>query len=618
MSQIWYAAFDEAFVEQAQEIFKKLGKDILVSVWNPEEAPRMLKKGVRVVMGRGATAVRIRNTLNLPVVDIPIPFEDLVDTLIEASHYGKRIAVVGYANILSGLDRLNPILNVNIRQVFPADSEDTFYQIQKLKEEGIDVIAGGLIQTRYARELGLPAVLFKLTERSLGKACAEAERLIEVAKNSARKTEEFQTILDTTREMYVAVDRKGRITWMNQVAGGYLPHQGIHFYEAPVKEIFPELDRVEEVLCSGQEVIQENASIGGIEVLYDIIPQKYQDGEILGAVIRVNDAGTITRGEHKIRNKSAKGFQAVYTFKDMSGNSSRMAECIGLAKKYARTDSTVLIMGETGSGKEMLAQSMHNASNRRGGPFVAVNCAALPEGILESELFGYDEGAFTGAKRNGKMGLFELAHNGTIFLDEIGEMPVFLQSRLLRVLQERKVMRLGGDKVFPVNVRVFAATNQNLIELVEDHKFRADLFYRLNVLTLKIPPLRERPGDIPVLAEQFLSDRGDGYRLTENAKKALAGYGWPGNARQLRHFVEKLCIICESSLISGRDVEYVIKNFEPPCQEVTESIPEEKEITRERLIEAIDKADGNKVRAAELLGIHRSTLWRYMKRFELE
>lgn len=616
MSQIWYAAFDEAFVEQAKEIFKKLGKDVLISVWNPEDAPRMLKKGVRVVMGRGNTAVRIRNTLNLPVVDIPIPFEDLVDTLIEASSYGKNIAVVGYANVLSGLDRLNPILNVNIRQVFPADSEDTFRQIKKLKEEGVDVVAGGLIQTRYAREIGLPAVLFSLTERSLSKACAEAERLLKAAKDAAKKAEEFQTILNTTREMYVAVDRKGKIIWVNQAALGYLPNPGIPVYEAPVEEVFPALEKVKEVLRSGTEVVQENAFLGGMEILYDVIPQKYQDGEILGAVIKVNDGGTIIRGEHKLRDKSAKGFQATYTFKDICGESSRITRCVQYARKYAQTDLTVLLLGESGSGKELLAQSMHNASGRRNGPFVAVNCAALPESLLESELFGYDEGAFTGARKNGKMGLFELAHNGTIFLDEIGEMPLSLQSRFLRVLQERKVMRLGGDRVFPVNIRVFAATNLNLIELVKEHRFREDLFYRLNVLTLKIPPLRERPGDIPVLAKQFLKEQGVRCSLTETAEEALSRYSWPGNARQLRHFMEKLCIICDSSVIRGKDVEYVIENFEPPAAGERKTGGGENEITKERLMEALELAGGNKARAAEMLGIHRSTFWRYLKRFE--
>ena len=644
MSQIWYAAFSEDFVEQAQKIFKKLDKDVIVTVWDPELVPEMLRRGVSVILGRGATALRIRKVVDLPVVEIPIPFEDMADTLIEASSYGRNIGVIGYNNLLSGLERLNPILNVSIRQIFAVDEDDTYHQIQKLKNEGVDVIVGGLIQTRYARELGLPAVRIELTDKSLSYACQEAEKLIATVKAATRKAEELKTILNTTNEKYVAVDIKGNITWMNRVAKPYLPNPGGLVYDTPITEVLPAFEAVHDVLATGEEIIQETGSINGA----DMIPLTYKNGEILGAVITFNDAGTITRGEHKIRDKGIKGFQATYSFKDICGSSQQMNQCIQHAKRYAHTDLTVLLLGETGSGKEMFAQSMHNASSRRNGPFVAVNCAALPEGILESELFGYDDGAFTGARRSGKMGLFELAHNGTIFLDEIGEMPMSLQSRLLRVLQERKVMRLGGDRVFPVNIRIFAATNKNLMELVGEHKFREDLFYRLNVLTLKIPPLRERVEDIPDLANLFLRESGGKCCLTPAAEKVLTSYGWPGNARQLRHFMEKVRIICDSSVISGEAAGYVIQNYEPPCEmeqrgnssgflgsngignykatkgRVNRSQEEpgqeniSREITEECLAQAMEQAGGNKTKAARILGIHRSTIWRYIKKFGME
>jgi len=645
MSQIWYAAFSEDFVEQAQKIFKKLDKDVIVTVWDPELVPEMLRRGVSVILGRGATALRV---VDLPVVEIPIPFEDMADTLIEASSYGRNIGVIGYNNLLSGLERLNPILNVSIRQIFAVDEDDTYHQIQKLKNEGVDVIVGGLIQTRYARELGLPAVRIELTDKSLSYACQEAEKLIATVKAATRKAEELKTILNTTNEKYVAVDIKGNITWMNRVAKPYLPNPGGLVYDTPITEVLPAFEAVHDVLATGEEIIQETGSINGADILYDMIPLTYKNGEILGAVITFNDAGTITRGEHKIRDKGIKGFQATYSFKDICGSSQQMNQCIQHAKRYAHTDLTVLLLGETGSGKEMFAQSMHNASSRRNGPFVAVNCAALPEGILESELFGYDDGAFTGARRSGKMGLFELAHNGTIFLDEIGEMPMSLQSRLLRVLQERKVMRLGGDRVFPVNIRIFAATNKNLMELVGEHKFREDLFYRLNVLTLKIPPLRERVEDIPDLANLFLRESGGKCCLTPAAEKVLTSYGWPGNARQLRHFMEKVRIICDSSVISGEAAGYVIQNYEPPCEmeqrgnssgflgsngignykatkgRVNRSQEEpgqeniSREITEECLAQAMEQAGGNKTKAARILGIHRSTIWRYIKKFGME
>lgn len=635
MSKIWYAAFNEDFVEQAEDIFHKLGKDVIVTVWDPDLVPEMLRRGVSVILGRGATAERIRQVVDLPVVDIPIPFEDMADTLIAASKWGKNIGVIGYHNILGGLERLNPILKVNIRQIFAVDAEDTYRQIQKLKAEGVDVIVGGLIQTRYARESDLAAVRIELTAKSLSYACREAEKLIAAVKAAARKAKELNAILNTTREKYIAVDKEGRIAWMNQVVNPYLPSFGGHFYNMPVAEIFPAFHAVDHVLQKAEEIIQETATVGGTDILFDMIPLIYEDGEILGAVITFNDAGTITRGEHKIRDKGVKGFQTAYSFKDICGSSFPISQCIQYAKRYAHTDLTVLILGETGSGKEMFAQSMHNASGRRNGPFVAVNCAALPEGILESELFGYDEGAFTGARRTGKMGLFELSHNGTIFLDEIGEMPISLQSRLLRVLQERKVMRLGGDRVFPVNIRIIAATNQSLIELVREHKFREDLFYRLNVLTLKIPSLREHPEDIPDLAELFLKEGGGSCRLTETAEQVMTSYGWPGNARQLRHFMEKVRIICDSPVISGEAVSYVIKNYEPLCEiKAGETAGEDREeemragdssrpfrssrdITAELLKKALEQTGGNKTKAADILGIHRSTIWRYLKKFNL-
>ncbi len=494
----------------------------------------------------------------------------------------------------------------------------------------------------------MPAVRIELTDKSLSYACQEAEKLIATVKAATRKAEELKTILNTTNEKYVAVDIKGNITWMNRVAKPYLPNPGGLVYDTPITEVLPAFEAVHDVLATGEEIIQETGSINGADILYDMIPLTYKNGEILGAVITFNDAGTITRGEHKIRDKGIKGFQATYSFKDICGSSQQMNQCIQHAKRYAHTDLTVLLLGETGSGKEMFAQSMHNASSRRNGPFVAVNCAALPEGILESELFGYDDGAFTGARRSGKMGLFELAHNGTIFLDEIGEMPMSLQSRLLRVLQERKVMRLGGDRVFPVNIRIFAATNKNLMELVGEHKFREDLFYRLNVLTLKIPPLRERVEDIPDLANLFLRESGGKCCLTPAAEKVLTSYGWPGNARQLRHFMEKVRIICDSSVISGEAAGYVIQNYEPPCEmeqrgnssgflgsngignykatkgRVNRNQEEpgqeniSREITEACLAQAIEQAGGNKTEAARILGIHRSTIWRYIKKFGME
>ena len=223
-----------------------------------------------------------------------------------------------------------------------------------------------------------------------------------------------------------------------------------------------------------------------------------------GAVATFQPIGAIQASEQKIRLTSHKrGLIAKNTLADIAGESDPIVQAKEQAKLYAQSDSTVIIVGETGTGKEIFAQAIHNASPRARGPFVAINCAALPENLLESELFGYEGGAFTGARKEGKPGLFELAHGGTIFLDEIGEMSLAVQARLLRILEEREVMRLGGDRVIPVDVRVIAATNKDLFHKVTQKSFRQDLFYRLCVLQLRLPPLRERLEDIPHLLERF-------------------------------------------------------------------------------------------------------------------
>lgn len=230
--------------------------------------------------------------------------------------------------------------------------------------------------------------------------------------------------------------------------------------------------------------------------------------------------------------------RAKYHFEDILGDSRAMTQCISIAKRMASSGSSLLIIGESGTGKEMFAQAIHNASPRKSHQFVALNCGAIPENLLESELFGYEEGAFTGAKKGGKLGMFELAHKGTLFLDEISEMHLTLQKRLLRVLQEREVMRLGGDCVIPVDVRIISATNRDLRTMVQEGGFREDLYYRLSVLPLSIPPLRKRPGDLELLSQFFRNRLNARFTLSESVLAAMEAHQWPGNVRELENYME--------------------------------------------------------------------------------
>jgi transcriptional regulator with PAS, ATPase and Fis domain len=280
----------------------------------------------------------------------------------------------------------------------------------------------------------------------------------------------------------------------------------------------------------------------------------------------------------------------------------------------------VLIIGETGTGKELFAQSIHNSSLRANGPFVAINCAALPENLLESELFGYVEGSFTGARKGGKIGLFELAHKGSIFLDEIGDMPLNLQTRLLRVIQEKEVMRIGDDRVIPVDVRIIASTNKDLQMSVEKGEFRRDLYYRLNILTLKVPSLRKRKGDIANLVKHFINEYASEFKknirgLTEEAENYLHSLNYPGNVRELEGVIERAVALSKGEYISIKDLDLTNGFIEKPLQEVSEDkIMNLEELELKTIKEVLELTGNNISKASKILGIDRTSLWRKKKK----
>lgn len=292
------------------------------------------------------------------------------------------------------------------------------------------------------------------------------------------------------------------------------------------------------------------------------------EGRNYGSLVFFRRASEINKLEHDYRRKQmSKGLFAKYSFQDLVGSSDAFKKMCSMAQKMARGNSTIILLGETGTGKELLAQAVHNASQRRWEPFVGVNFAAISETLLESELFGYEEGAFTGARKGGHIGLFEQAHKGSIFLDEIGDASTPIQNRLLRVLQEREIMKVGGNRVIPVDIRVIAATNRNLAEMVREGLFRADLFYRLNVLPIIVPPLRDRREDIPVLAAKFTQKfchevKRPLFRFTKEAMQEMLQYEWPGNIRELENVIQYLAHIA-GELVEPQHLHFIGK--EPSC-----------------------------------------------------
>ena len=377
------------------------------------------------------------------------------------------------------------------------------------------------------------------------------------------------------------------------------------------------------VLESGIEEIGEIQHIGSGNVLATNHVPMIIDSKVVGAVSSFQDITKIQEIEWKFREDlSKKGLVAKYKFDNIIHESLSMCEVVQHAKIFSKFDTaTVLIQGETGTGKELFAQSIHNESPRSNMPFVAINCAALPENLLESELFGYEEGAFTGAKKGGKMGLFELAHTGTIFLDEIGDMPISLQTRLLRIIQEKEVMRIGGNKVIPIDVRIIASTNCNLLAAVEDKKFRSDLYYRLKVLTLYIPPLCERKDDILTLANTFISKYSlelnkEINGLEEDAKDLLLHLEYKGNVRELKGIIERAIVICNGSNITLEDLGIHNKYMHKSNNYCDFNSLTMKEIELHVIKEVLSKCNNNINEAAKILDIDRTTIWRKKKLME--
>lgn len=360
------------------------------------------------------------------------------------------------------------------------------------------------------------------------------------------------------------------------------------------------------------------------EVLYGFGLVLFQDMEEFQQVVEKNRLLETELSHYKSQLRQIQG--ANYNWDNIIGSSEKLAQAKLMGCKAARTESTVLLQGESGTGKELFAHAIHNDSKRNHYPFVKINCAAIPAELLESELFGYDTGAFTGAKKGGKIGKFELANGGTIFLDEIGDMPLSMQGKILRVLQERELERVGGNKIIPVDVRVIAATNKNLVEQVRKGEFREDLYYRLNVMFIEVPPLRERIDDLENLVDKLLTrirDRLGKYVVSVDyqAMDLLRGHKWPGNVRELENVLERAVNLVEGDVITSAHLPSYINRKTPVAPKggglVRELREVVEEVERTAIVSCLDHVGGNKVQAAKLLNVSRSSLYEKMEKYGL-
>ena len=607
MQSILFIAPFAELAENAKSVIRRMGLDIEVCIASNEKAVETakFKPDKTILISRGGTANDLKKLPERTVVEISTTFSDILGELEGAIFAGyHHIGIVTNDNIIDNAVRDFTFRDIQVWLRPCKTHTEIRNMVEKLYSQGAQFIIGCHQAVKKARELHIANEYIKSGDLAIERAIYEALRISSMRGLTQFQMERLNAVINTVREGVVIFERNHHPVFFNAVAQHVLEKENKNDWYTVMTE---------QLLGQEREVI---TILGNTKVLLKQIP--LQMNEHINDVFVFQEVSEIEKQERKIRLSShQKGFYAKSHFEDIVTVSPNMKAILERAEKFAQTDSNVLIYGDTGTGKEGLAQSIHNASHRANYPFVSVNCASLPADLIESELFGYAEGAFTGARRSGKSGLFEMAHKGTIFLDEIGELPMDMQGRLLRVLQEREVMRIGDDHIIPLDIRVICATNRNLKELARKEKFRYDLYYRINVLRITLPSLRERSEDIWPLLQFYFQKYSQGERVlqtTEKAKKRLLAYSWPGNIRELKNVAEVLAF--ESGKITESMVDAVLETDDN--EKITEFghddeiiVPTDvsiKELEKIFITSLLQKKTQDEV--CKQLGISRITLWR--------
>ena len=563
-----------------------------------------------IIVVRGMTSRALSEKYpETTIVDIKMDAFDVSSALLEAKKEFPGIRKIGLilpSSSICSASILTELLGIEVVMREVRGEEHMESTLREMVKEGCEVFIGGLTLKRVSEKMGLEYVHIKTGPSAIDSSIKDAITAAHILDRERSRLGLMKSLVNNTPDSLLIIDDKGKITAANHAASSFFRRPNLVGMDA--KELFPlEIYSV----CDDVEVVQ---TIGDQTVLITEHPV-HIEGEKRATYVSLRLVEDIRRTEKKIRSKlQEKGLTAKYSFSDIVTEQVEMKQLVAKALRYAHVEGNVLLTGETGTGKELFVQSMHNASPRRDKPFVAVNCAALSEQLLESELFGYTEGSFTGAQKGGKTGLFELAQGGTIFLDEIGEMPIRFQAKLLRVIQEREIRKIGGDEFIPVDVRIMSATNQNIPDLIEKGLFRRDLYYRINLLTLHIPPLRERLDDIPAIFKRFVERKSKALNIVppmveKDALECLKGYSWPGNIRELRNVAERAVIFSSSNCIT-RDT---LKEIDVSVGEKKASEEKKIPLTSEELYRRYVESGLTLNDFALSIGISRTTLWRKFK-----
>jgi PAS domain S-box-containing protein len=619
-NKILFIAPYKEMADMVVEVAKQYDIEVRVEIALMEDAMQLAKKaqneGAEIVISRGATLAAIKKECSLPIVEIYENNLEILRAIQEALTYGKNLALIWYNEIPYNEGFLYTLLQVDVRFYRYETKDEIKKLVNTAIKEKADVIIGGAYTVHFAEKLGKKGVIVGCDKESILWTLRQAQSIVNIKKEEEIKRKRIETIIQNVHDGIIAVDQQGIITTFNPMAEAIMKLKADDVVGKYAKDVIPNTRLYE--TFKGENQLDQLQDVGSAIISTNRVKMKIKD-ETVGVVATFQDVTRIQQLEQKIRqNLYSKGHVAHYKFEDIVGNSPALISVKNIAKKFAQTDETILILGESGTGKEMFAQSIHNGSQRINCPFVAVNCAELSESLFESELFGYEEGAFTGARRGGKEGLFLLAHKGTIFLDEISELPLPLQTAILRVIQEKTIRPVGSDKIIPVDVRIIAASNKNLKRLVDEAKFRQDLFYRLNVLTIRIPSLKERKSDIPELIKTIAAGSNQKLHLDGESLQKLMSYDWPGNVRELLNVIRRLMVLYGTNTITKENLlEAMPEVFDfYNNNEVSSSMKlggNLNQIIKNSIEKAMEITKGNQTEAAKMLGVSRTFLWRKLR-----
>ncbi len=584
--------------------------------------------GKEIIITRGFMAQEIKKKLDFKVMEIAVSSFDVLSALYKYAGRDISMAAVECQSFIDAIIPVADILGIKIRPYVVEKFQDFYDYFRLAVKDGADVICGGAMKyyDEYFASMDIEYASVDSSQTSIRTSLVNAIEVYQLLDEEKRKREMIETLVNVSDVGIISYDDNRTVMAVNQKAADLLEFDRSSAVGLRIEKLNPQIDikKLENILAASSGLFD----MGEKKILMDCVPVSIGE-RYLGSVLRMKPTDEIISDDSRVRSILAKrGLQAKYTLEDIKGISPAIQRLKSWVKHYAMTDSTVLITGESGTGKELFAQTVHNVSNRKSKPFLAINCSAFSPTLLESELFGYVAGAFTGARKEGKIGVFEMAHTGTIFLDEIGDMDLSVQAKILRVLQEKEIRRVGDDKIISVDVRVIAATNKNLFEEVLKGNFREDLYYRLNVLNINIPPLRERKEDIDQLVNEALLDINARlkYSITgidATVIKRLKDYEWHGNVRELNSFIEKMAALVRSGKITIDKVISLFDEMDRQQKVYREFYGEDilgpgtmnlKEAEKEMIHKAMEMTGHNKTNAAKMLGIDRVTLNRKLNR----